>query len=244
MKLTPLFRFCALGYTFISSTAFVHALDLTKPLAGDWRCGGSAPCDIRLLFPEVKDIYIFFLIVVAAAGLLALLYAIISVLKADDQPAEMAKQKKFGGRVAIWLVVLAFLGTLFNVMFDTLIKPKFNYIDNALSRVMEVEMLGVKHVYAEATGTEPSHLPNALKFDSAYDVIIVIVQLAMRWIGIPILIAYWVWSGFLFVYARGSPDGLKRAKSRLFYTVVLTMIFVVILGVVYAFKGTFNQIFT
>jgi hypothetical protein len=195
------------------------------------------------LFPELKDIYVYSIIIVILLAIISIGVAAYGVLTASDQAAKMKEAKTNLGRSLVGLVALAFLGTIMMVVFETLIKPQFNYLDNALSRVMEVHVLDVSYVHAQPAGSEPSHLPNALKFDSPYDVLIAIYQLAMRWVLIPILIASWVWAGFLFVYARGNPDGLKRAKSRLFYAFVWTIIVMGLLGLFYAFKGTFNQIF-
>ena len=43
---------------------------------------------------------------------------------------------------------------------------------------------------------------------------------ALLTLAIPVAILFLVYAGFLFVWARGNPVGLKRAKWNLFYVVI------------------------
>ncbi|MSR71009.1 hypothetical protein EXS62_03140 [Candidatus Kaiserbacteria bacterium] len=48
---------------------------------------------------------------------------------------------------------------------------------------------------------------------------------AVGTIAVPIAVLFLVYAGFLFVWARGSVDGLTKAKNNLFYTILGIAIF-------------------
>lgn len=240
-----------LSLLFLFSFVPVSALDLTKPLAGDWRCGSGAVigtdaqgkpiynvCKVTDIFVELKDVFIYAVIVVAFFALLSFVWIGVKGLTAADQPAVMAEAKKQGGNALLVLIVVIFFGSIFIAFASALFKSEYvNFLKQFFSLINEVP-LGVSVANAQ------EHLPNPLVVNSVYDVGVLIYQLVMRWVLIPILIGSWVWAGFLFVQAVGNPEKIKYAKSRLLYSVIWTVILMFVLGLAYAFRDTFNQIFT
>jgi hypothetical protein len=62
---------------------------------------------------------------------------------------------------------------------------------------------------------------NPIGQDSIKDFIIVILQGVLK-IAIPVVVLALIYSGFLFVVARGNPEELSKAKSALLYTIIGT----------------------
>ena len=60
---------------------------------------------------------------------------------------------------------------------------------------------------------------NPLNVKSVAELLRAVLDILLT-IGIPIAVLFLVYAGFLFVWARGSDTGLKKAKDNLFYTVV------------------------
>lgn len=68
-------------------------------------------------------------------------------------------------------------------------------------------------------------LQNPINADSFAEVVKRIAQL-MAQIGLPIAALFLVWSGFLFVSARGDAKKLETAKSTFYWTVIGTALIV------------------
>lgn len=62
-------------------------------------------------------------------------------------------------------------------------------------------------------------IQNPLKVNSIAELIAVVLNLIVS-LGTPILVLAFVYVGFLFVAARGNEQGLTKAKSAFFYTVI------------------------
>ena len=227
-----------LSFIFLSSFVPASALDLTKPLAGDWRCGNPNPCTVLEIFAELKDVFIYAVIVVAFFALLSFVWIGVKGLTAADQPAVMAEAKKQGGNALIVLIVVIFFGSIFIAFASALFKSEYvNFLKQFFS-LLNDSSFSIPVAHAQ------EHLPNPLVVNSVYDVGVIIYQLVMRWILIPVLIGSWVYAGFLFVAAQGNPGKIEHAKSRLLYSVIWTVVLMFVLGLAYAFRDTFNQIFT
>lgn len=69
------------------------------------------------------------------------------------------------------------------------------------------------------TGSNYTTLGNPLNVDSFCGLLKAIFAIAVQ-IGVPIAVVFVVFAGFKFVLARGNPEGLKRAKSNLMYTLI------------------------
>lgn len=68
--------------------------------------------------------------------------------------------------------------------------------------------------------TTSAKIINPIKgIDNINDFIKIILQGAIK-IGIPIIALAIIYSGFLFVQARGNPEAIKEAKSALMYTLI------------------------
>ena len=77
-------------------------------------------------------------------------------------------------------------------------------------------------VYAQAKSdspTAPEGLKNPLKIDTLAAFVQKVLEIVMT-IGIPIVAIFIIYSGFLFVKARGNPEELKTAKQTFLWTVV------------------------
>ena len=68
-------------------------------------------------------------------------------------------------------------------------------------------------------------LKNPINAGSFAQVVQAFAQLLTK-IGIPIAAVFIIWSGFLFVSARGNEDQLKKAKSTFYYTMIGTALLV------------------
>lgn len=76
-----------------------------------------------------------------------------------------------------------------------------------------------------AFAEEPGQIINPLKYDSFAGLVKAFADLLTK-IGIPIASIFIIYSGFLFVSARGNPEQLKTAKATLWWTLVGTAILV------------------
>lgn len=215
------------------------ALDFSKPLAGDTRCGGATACSINAIFPELKDIFIMAIVVIAFFALVAIVWTGVKGLTAEDQPAVLqATRKQAWVIISSVLIAIFLVGGLAMAFWNAFVKPEYRAIFNKfLSMINDTSLFGTLHTYAAG-------LPNPLVVNSVYDVAIILFQLAMRWIMIPVLVGSWVWAGFLFIQAQGNPERINYARQRLWYSFIWTLVLMFTLGIAYAFRDTFNQIFT
>lgn len=219
------------------------ALDFSKPLAGDTRCGGATACSITALFPELKDIFIMAIVVIAFFALVAIVWTGVRGLTAEDQPAILqATRKQAGVIISSVLIAIFLIGGLAMAFWKAFVKPEYQtFFSKFLSRIEDTSVFGTLHTYAAEL---PKGLPNPLVVNSVYDVAIILFQLAMRWIMVPVLIGSWVWAGFLFIQAQGNPERINYARQRLWYSFIWTLVLMFTLGIAFAFRDTFNQIFT
>src|SRR3989338_830284 len=95
---------------------------------------------------------------------------------------------------------------------------------------------GVTLTQNASTGTGPDgqpvnpgtdfSFPNPLQTDTIYDLLDAIIQFAYR-IGLPIAVAVIVYSGILFLAARGNPTTVTKARTILMYAVIgLAILFI------------------
>ncbi len=61
-------------------------------------------------------------------------------------------------------------------------------------------------------------------------------------IGVPIVVLAIIWTGYLFIAARGNPDGLKKAKDSLMYTLIGAFILLGAYAIAEAVVSTINAI--
>lgn len=60
---------------------------------------------------------------------------------------------------------------------------------------------------------------NPLKADTICQALKIFLN-ALLTLAIPVAVVFLVYAGFLFVWARGNPAGLKKARSNLFYVII------------------------
>lgn len=216
------------------------ALNLNDPLAGDFRCGAT-PCPITAFFPEVKDLFLVGIIVIAGFAIFALVVTGTKGLVSENQPEELKRIKKQAGVVILnLLIAIVLIGSIFMAFVKSLFKPEYQeFFGKFLSMINDTSLFDINHAYAQAGGSL-----NPMVFNSVWDILITLYQLGMRWVGIPILIGSWVWAGFLLIQAQGNPEKIKYARERLWYSFVWTLFLMLVLGVAFAFRNSFNQIFT
>ncbi len=89
--------------------------------------------------------------------------------------------------------------------------------------------------------TGDAKLQNPLKFDTIQGLVAELLKLIIQ-IGTPIAVVMIVWSGFLFVTARGNQTSLERAKSTLLWTVVGTAILLGAAILASVLENTINQV--
>ncbi len=62
-------------------------------------------------------------------------------------------------------------------------------------------------------------IENPLRFGTVQEVLAAILDVVVA-VSTPFLVLAVIWSGFLFVTARGNPEKLKKAKDTIFYTLI------------------------
>lgn len=75
------------------------------------------------------------------------------------------------------------------------------------------------YAFADGTTCPAGQLCNPIKVNS-FPLLIKTILEALIKIGIPIIALAIIYSGFLFVSARGNTEQLKKAKSSLMYTLI------------------------
>ncbi|HEY0010435.1 MAG TPA: pilin [Candidatus Paceibacterota bacterium] len=68
-------------------------------------------------------------------------------------------------------------------------------------------------------GKSDGMLTNPLKVDSIEELLDIVLKAVVR-IGSIILVLALVWVGFLFVAARGNPEGVSKARTAFFWTII------------------------
>lgn len=229
---------------FVFSVAMpisVFALDFSKPLAGDTRCGATSACSVTTLFTQLKDVFIMAIVVIAFFALVAMVFTGVKGLLAKDQAAVLQSTRDQAWVIISSVLIAIFLvGGLAMAFWSSFVKPEYQtFFGQFFSRIEDTPILGTLSAYAQT-----DRLPNPLVVESVWDVGVILFQLAMRWIMIPVLIGSWVWAGFLFIQAQGNPEKINYARQRLWYSFIWTLILMFVLGIAFAFRDTFNQIFT
>jgi hypothetical protein len=231
-------------YTFVllsMITLPTYAVSITGPLSGDQAlgCGNPNPCPLSSFFPAVGTYLLaFFALAVLVVFFVFIKDGTLAGFKSDEPVLKQIFSRAgssliyviFGGFIIYgvgWLIIQALYTSDFAAPLQRVFNPQ--------------TFLGIERAYA-ADGA--GHLPNNLKVTSVWDLFILAYQLTMRWVFIPLLIAGWVWAGFMFVQARGNPEAIKKAKARLLYCFVWTIVLMVALGFLVSLRDTFYQIVT
>ncbi len=87
----------------------------------------------------------------------------------------------------------------------------------------------IKYFFALSLGlARPvfAQLKNPLRSATTFGAVIEKLAQAITYVGIPIAAIFIIYSGFLFVSARGNEEQIKKAKTTFFYTIIGTLLIV------------------
>lgn len=226
-------------------TQSAFAYQFGDPLSGDVALGcgtlETGPCQVTDIPNFFKNIIIAGVFLVAFCILVALIFAIGKYTASTTSEGIEGAKKIFQQKALLFVVLLLLVGGGFLAIYGALVKPEYSAILRQWFPPVSIsipQIFGVTTLYA----ADQEHLPNPLVVESLYDVVVIIYQLAMRWILIPYLIASWIYAGFLFVQAQGDPAKLATARTKLWRSFVGTIILMFLLGFAYAIRDTINQI--
>lgn len=97
-------------------------------------------------------------------------------------------------------------------------------------------------IYADHGGSHPGvTIGNPITSNTISEFIDAILNLVVK-IGSPIVVFFIIYSGFLFVTARGNPEKINIAKTTLLWTIVGAAIVLGALAISAGIKGTIDQI--
>jgi hypothetical protein len=217
----------------------VHA-QLTGSVSGDSLCGADKDhkCTAANLKTVGQRLLTIFAYIGSAAVIVLILVRVLrsvwAYFNGDTLALKKASADAFNALIG-FILIFAVGGGILLVMLKTLgVQPW------AIKLLQFFSESVVPHAYA-ATSTEKL-LPNPLGSNSAYDILIAAIKLAMQFFIYPGLIAMWVASGFKFIYSQGNPEGLKTARSWLLVSVIVTIVAFSLQGFVIALKNTAQKI--
>lgn len=102
---------------------------------------------------------------------------------------------------------------------------------------LKVNLQFFPHAHAQTQNI----LPQTVKMNgSIYDYAFLMFQLVIRILFIALIIL-WVYAGFSLVAARGNPTEIEKGKNRLWYSVFLTVILLLVQVLLVALKGTITS---
>jgi hypothetical protein len=214
---------------------------VTQSVSGDEVCGSSAATECSAKdFKEIgKRLLLIFTLLGGAVLVIMICVRLVmswyAYRSGDAGAIKRAGEQAFNAAMG-FLIIFAVFGGLYLAL--------LNYLGTQDWAVQLFKLFSdafVPHAYAQTAGTEQL-LPNAFGSTSAYDILLAGINLAMRFFVYPAIIVMWVWSGFQFVYARGNPEGLTKAKSWLFWAFIITVVAIMLQGFLLAFKNTANKV--
>lgn len=96
-----------------------------------------------------------------------------------------------------------------------------NYIKKNLNKIVLIILVFILPIISFAEVCDPSSgkICNPIKSNTLIDLIQKILEGAIK-IGLPIIVLAIIYSGFLFVQARGNSEKLSEAKRTLLYTLI------------------------
>lgn len=222
-----------------------------QSISGDDVCGGTAAtsCKFTDLGKVVKGALALTVILGLPLLVCFVAYRFIVAWFAREQGASAMYQdalKKSANAVFgfFLLVVLVGGGFLVFLKFFGVQSSDGNNPLKILELFSRIDLGLIPHAYAQTGGTGNSErlLPNFLSAESIYDLLLNMVRLFMRFFVYPALIIIWVWTGFAFVQAQGSPDGINKAKKWLWRAFVTTVVIFMIQAFLVAIRGTVEQV--
>lgn len=219
------------SFLVLVSAYGVHAQ--TASISGDGLCGASATSTCNISHVKTIIQKLFYAFVVVGGSALVLMTAIRLVQSWFAYRAGNASAIKEAGEKTFQGVIGFFL---FFAVLGGLLAAGLSYLGAQPWATKFLQLLsGLFVEYAYAAETQ---FQNPLMSNNLFDLLLAGMNLAMRFFVYPALIVMWVWSGFQFVYSQGNPDGLKKARSWLFWAFLITAIAFMLQGFLLALKAT------
>lgn len=215
----------------------VHAQG-SASISGDELCGGlnSPKCDLSHFKTIVQRLLVT---IISIGSVLVVFFVALRFLQAEiaarqGNPAArmQAVKNTLNGFIGL-IMILAVFGGFFLLALKVFgvqswVTGVFRFISGAF----------VEHAYA----ADERLLPNPLGAYNLFDLVLAAVNLAVKFFIYPAVVVLWVWSGFQFVYSQGNPDGLKKAKSWLLWSFLITVIMFTLRGFTLALRNTMVKI--
>lgn len=205
-----------------------------QSISGDDLCGGlnQPKCGLVDLKNMIQKVLYAFVLIGGSALVVIIMVRLVNswfAYRAGNANAiKEAGEKSFQGIIGFFIVFTVFSG-LFVAMLSYLgTRPEF------LKFLQLFSGLFVETAYA----ADDRLLDNPLGSSNIFDLILASLSLAMRFFIYPAIIVMWTWSGFQFIYAQGNPEGLKKAKSWIFWAFMITAAAFMLQGFLLALKGT------
>ena len=219
----------------ITSVSGVQAQ--TPSIAGDGVCGATAadvctPADLKEIGRKVLTMFALLgsgiLVVIIGIRLVRSMFA---YMRGDVMAIKKAGEAAFNALIGFF-IVFAVAGGIF------LLGLKYLGAQPWVGQLLQM----FSSVFVETAYAQETLLPNPLGSNSAYDLILAAMNLAMRFFIYPALIVMWVASGFKFIYSQGNPEGLKTARDWLLWSFVITVVAFSLQAFLLAFRATAEKI--
>lgn len=237
MKKHYLLSLLLASFLIIFSFHGVHAQG-SASISGDELCGATAAT--KCSFTDIKTIVSRLLVTFfSVGGLVLVVFAGLRLVQAEIAVREGNAGARMVALKNIWnglLGLLIIIGVVAGLLITALQLLGANSWVTGLFRLISDAL--VPHAYA----ADERLLPNPLGAYNLFDLIAAVMNLIIRFFIYPAIVVLWVWSGFQFVYARGNPDGLKKAKSWLLWSFLITVIMFTLQGFTLALRNTMTKI--
>lgn len=209
----------------------------TPSIAGDDVCGSSTstickPSDLKEIGQKLLTMFALLgsgmLVVIIGIRLVTSFFA---YTRGDVMAIKKAGEAAFNAMIGFF-IVFAVTGGIF------LLGLKYLGAQPWVGQLLQM----FSSAFVETAYAQETLLPNPLGSNSAYDLILAAMNLAMRFFIYPALIVMWVASGFKFIYSQGNPEGLKTARNWLLWSFVITVVAFSLQAFLLAFRATAEKI--
>ena len=209
----------------------------TPSIAGDGVCGATAadvctPADLKEIGRKVLTMFALLgsgiLVVIIGIRLVRSMFA---YMRGDVMAIKKAGEAAFNALIGFF-IVFAVAGGIF------LLGLKYLGAQPWVGQLLQM----FSSAFVETAYAQETLLPNPLGSNSAYDLILAAMNLAMRFFIYPALIVFWVASGFKFIYSQGNPEGIKTARNWLLMSFVITVVAFSLQAFLLAFRATAEKI--
>lgn len=84
-------------------------------------------------------------------------------------------------------------------------------------------------------------IQNPIKAHNVGELVNFLLSIVLQ-VGVPIAVIFLIYSGFLFIKARGNPEGISEARRAFMWTVIGTAVLLGASALAGVIQGTINQI--